>query len=63
MATRNTLVAANSQQRPEERWFVIGEPSSGILMLKFWVSAIMADRWVRIALGSFELKADRAKRF
>lgn len=32
-------------------------------MLKFWVSLIVAERWVRIALGSLEESAERARRF
>ena len=32
-------------------------------MLKFWVSLIVAKRWVRMALGSLEESAERARRF
>ena len=63
MATRKTLVEAKSQQRPEEAWLVIGEPSKGILMLNFWVSEMTADREERTALAEFELRAARARRF
>jgi hypothetical protein len=57
------LVAAKSQHLPEDAWFVIGEPSSGILMLNFWVSEMAADREERMALAEFELRAARARRF
>ena len=63
MAMRKTLVAAKSQHRPEDCWFVMGAPSSSILMLKFCVFAMVAERWVRTALGSFDDKAERASRF
>jgi hypothetical protein len=56
-------VEANSQHRPEEAWFVIGEPSVGILMLNIWVSWIVADREDRTALAELELRAARARRF
>lgn len=63
MATRKTLVAANSQHRPEDRWLVIGAPSKGILMLKFWVSEIVVERWVRIEVAALDERAERARRF
>jgi hypothetical protein len=63
MATRNTFVAANSQHRPEEAWFVTGVPSSGILILNFCSSEMTADRFWRTALAEFELRAARARRF
>jgi hypothetical protein len=63
MAIRNTLVEAKSQHLPEEAWFVIGKPSVGILMLNFWVSAIVADREESTALAGLELRAARARRF
>ena len=56
-------MAAKSQQRPEARWLVMGAPSRGILMLKFWVSKIVVDRWVRIDVGAFDDNAERARRF
>jgi hypothetical protein len=63
MATRKTFVEAKIQQRPDEAWFVMGEPSSGILILNFWMSAIAADREESTALAEFELRAARARRF
>jgi hypothetical protein len=63
IATRKTLVAANSQHRPEEAWLVTGAPSSAILMLNFWVSEMVADREDKTALAGFELRAARARRF
>jgi hypothetical protein len=63
IATRNTFVDANSQQRPDEAWLVIGEPSSGIFMLNFCVSEIAADREDRTAFAELELRAARARRF
>ena len=56
-------MAAKSQHRPEERWLVMGEPSREILMLKDWVSAIVAERWVRTVFGSVPARAERARRF
>ena len=32
-------------------------------MLKFWVSAMAAERWVRTCLGSVPDRAERARRF
>ncbi len=63
MATRNTFVAANSQQRPDECWFVIGAPSRLILILKFCASAMVAERCIRTLVGSFEVSAESANRF
>jgi len=63
MAMRNTLVEANNQHRPEEAWLVTGEPSRGILMLKFWVSAMKADREPRTASAGLDERAARARRF
>jgi hypothetical protein len=63
MATRKTLVEAKSQHLPEEAWLVMGEPSVGILMLNFWVSAMTADREESTALAELELRAARARRF
>ena len=63
MAMRNTFVEANSQHLPEDAWFVMGEPSKGILMLNFCVSAMVAEREERTALAELELKAARASRF
>lgn len=63
MATRKMFVAANNQHRPDERWFVMGTPSKPILVLKLCVSAIVADRWVRIEAISLEDRADKASRF
>jgi hypothetical protein len=63
MATRKTLVDAKSQHLPDEAWFVTGEPSRGILMLNFWVSAMTADRDESTALAELELRAARARRF
>jgi hypothetical protein len=62
-ATRKTFVEANSQHLPEEAWFVIGDPSSGILMLNFWVSEMVAEREDRTLLAGFELRAASARRF
>jgi hypothetical protein len=63
MAMRKTLVEAKSQHRPEEAWLVMGEPSKGILMLNFWVSAIAADRDDRTELTGLVLRAASARRF
>jgi hypothetical protein len=63
MAMRKTLVEAKSQHLPEDAWFVIGEPSVGILMLKFWASEMTADREDSTALAGLELRAARARRF
>ena len=63
IGTRKTLVAANSQHRPEEAWLVMGDPSRGILMLKFCVSAMVIEREERTALAGLELRATRASRF
>lgn len=60
---RKTFVDAKSQHRPEEAWFVMGEPSRGILMLNLWVSAMVAEREERMALAGLELRAARARRF
>lgn len=60
---RKTLVEAKSQHRPDEAWFVIGEPSVGILTLNWCVSDMMAARDERIAVAGFELRASRARRF
>jgi hypothetical protein len=56
-------VEAKSQHLPEEAWLVIGEPSVGILMLNFWVSAMTADREESTALAELELSAASARRF
>ena len=32
-------------------------------MLKDWVSAIVAERWVRTVFGSVPARAERARRF
>ena len=42
---------------------MIGVPSCGILMLKFCVSEIVAEREERTALAEFELRAASARRF
>jgi hypothetical protein len=63
MATRKTFVDANSQHLPDDAWFVIGEPSSAILILNFWVSDMAADRDERTAFAALELSAARARRF
>jgi hypothetical protein len=63
MAMRKTLVEAKSQHLPEDAWFVIGEPSVGILMLKFWVSEMIAEREESTAFAELELRAARARRF
>lgn len=60
MATRKTLVEAKSQHRPEDRWFVMGPPSSGIWTLNTCWSAILVARCVRTVFGLAELRADRA---
>lgn len=60
---RKTFVEANSQHRPDDAWFVIGEPSVGILMLNLWVSEIVAAREERTEVAGFELRARRASRF
>jgi hypothetical protein len=63
IAMRKTFVEAKSQHRPEEAWLVMGKPSVGIFILKFWVSAMVAEREERTALAEFELRAARARRF
>lgn len=63
MATRKTLVEAKSQHRPEERWFVIGAPSKGILTLKVCVSASTADGFMRTDVAAFVERAEIARRF
>lgn len=63
MATRKIFVEANSQQRPEERWLVIGEPSRGILMLKVCVSLMAVEREVMMEDVGFEESAASARRF
>jgi hypothetical protein len=60
MATRKTFVEAKSQQRPEERWFVIGAPSKGILMLKMCWSLDRAVGLCRTVRGSAEVRAESA---
>ena len=57
------MVEANNQHRPDEAWFVTGEPSVGILMLNCWVSEMVAAREERTAVAGFELRASRASRF
>lgn len=59
-ATRNTLVAANNQQRPLWRWFVIGPPSKGILTLNTCCSAILVARDDSTSRGFALLKAEMA---
>ncbi|KAF1978269.1 hypothetical protein BU23DRAFT_254442 [Bimuria novae-zelandiae CBS 107.79] len=63
IATRKTFVEANNQHLPEEAWLVIGEPSKGILMLNFWISAMVAEQEERMAFAGLELKAAIARRF
>lgn len=63
MAMRKTLVEAKSQHLPEDAWLVIGEPSKGIRMLNFWVSAIIADREDRTEVTGLVLRAASARRF
>ena len=63
MATRKTLVAANSQQRPELFWLVMGAPSCSILILKFWEFAIVAARVVKTFFASCVVRALSARRF
>lgn len=60
MATRKMLVEAKSQQRPEERWLVMGPPSKGILTLKIWGLERVVSVDVRIVLGLALLKAESA---
>jgi hypothetical protein len=59
-ATRKTFVEAKSQQRPEDRWFVMGAPSKGILTLKICWSLICVALEVRTVLGSAEERAENA---
>jgi hypothetical protein len=63
IATRKTLVDAKSQHLPDERWFVTGDPSNGIRVLKFCVSDITDARFVRTAGRELEERADMARRF
>lgn len=63
MATRKTLVEANNQHLPDDRWFVIGAPSKGIFMLKIWLSATAALLLVRMAETGFCDSAEMARRF
>lgn len=51
---------AKSQQRPEERWLVMGAPSNGIFMLKICWSLIFVALLVSTAFGSAEERADNA---
>ncbi|PHH85103.1 hypothetical protein CDD83_889 [Cordyceps sp. RAO-2017] len=60
MATRKTLVDANSQHRPLLRWFVTGPPSTAILTLKICWSATSAARVVSTCRGSTVRMADAA---
>lgn len=57
MATRKMLVDAKSQQRPEARWLVIGEPSMGTFMLKVCVVVVFALGLVRVEGMGLEEKA------
>jgi hypothetical protein len=61
--TRKTLVDAKSQQRPEERWFVIGWPSRGILMLKIWVSVRRVGWFRRRVVKGVVARVVIARRF
>jgi hypothetical protein len=63
MATRNTFVDAKIQHRPDERWFVTGEPSKGILTLKVCVSLRTAEGLSRIVRGLLVESAENASRF
>jgi hypothetical protein len=56
-------VDAKIQHLPEDRWFVTGEPSVGIMVLKFWVSLMTAGRVVRTDPRELEDRAERARRF
>jgi hypothetical protein len=53
-------VDAKSQQRPEDRWFVMGAPSKGIFTLKICWSLICVERERRTVLGSAEERAESA---
>lgn len=60
---RNTFVDAKSQQRPEDRWFVTGLPSRGIVTLKVCVSETRAARDEMMDVAGFAVKAETARRF
>lgn len=60
---RNIFVDAKSQHRPEDGWFVIGAPSIGTLMLKTWVSDLMADLLERTSAYEAPAKLEIARRF
>jgi hypothetical protein len=63
MATRKTLVEANNQHLPDDRWLVMGAPSKGIFMLKTWLSVTAALLLVRMAETGFCDSAEMARRF
>jgi len=63
IATRNTLVEANNQHLPELLWFVTGEPSKGIRVLKVWMSDITDALLVRTDGSELDDNAEIARRF
>lgn len=56
-------MAAKSQQRPLDFWFVMGAPSRSILMEKVCVMLRVDARVVRMDLASWVVRALRARRF
>jgi hypothetical protein len=61
--TLKTLVLAKSQHRPDRRWFVTGEPSKGMRVLKVWVSLKISLWFVRIEGSEFWESAEMASLF
>ena len=56
-------MAAKSQHRPVACWFVMGAPSSEILILKVCGVLMKALGWERTWRGSVLERADSARRF
>ena len=60
---RKTFVLAKSQQRPLDRWLVMGAPSKGIFTLKICWSFICVERERRTVFGSVDERAESASLF
>lgn len=54
---------AKIQHLPELRWFVTGDPSKGILILKVCVSFRMVEGFWRMVAGLLVDRAEKARRF